>query len=91
MVRWKQHLQLTNDVKECELSFCGGSIDLAHIPASILLPDIRYVQVPRPVVFVWHADPRISRYDLTVHSQDRRLLVVHPRHLHIGQIPHMKI
>jgi hypothetical protein len=68
-------------MKVSELRLGLNGVDLAHVPALVLLLHVVDVQKPRPVLVVRHRDARIPGDDMVVHSQDCRLLKVHPRNL----------
>lgn len=68
-------------MKVAELGLGLHGVDLAHVPALVLLLHVVDVQKPRPVLVVRHRDARIPGDDVVVHSQDGRLLEVHPRNL----------
>lgn len=67
------------EVAELRLGLHG--VDLAHVPALVFLLHVVDVQKPRSVLVVRHRDTRIPGDDVVVHSQDGRLLEVHPRNL----------
>lgn len=52
-------------VSELRLS-CDG-VDLAHVPAAVLLPHVGDVQEPRAVLVVRHADAGVARDHVVVH------------------------
>ena len=68
-------------MKVSKLRLGLNGVDLAHVPALVLLLHVVDVQKPRPVLVVRHRDARIPGDDMVVHSQDCRLLKVHPRNL----------
>lgn len=69
-----------------ELRFCRHCINLAHVPAFVLLVHVVDVQIPRPLLVVFvvrDTDPWIAGDDVIVHRQNGRLFEMHPRNLQI--------
>lgn len=75
---------LTNNFNESVLGLGRHRIDLAHVPALVLLLDIVDMQEPGAmlvVLIVSNTNPRITGYHMVVHGENGRLLEMHPRHL----------
>lgn len=82
-------LRLTNNFDEAILGLSRHRIDLAHVPALVLLLDIVDMQEPGAVLvvlIVGDTYPRITRYHMVVHGENGRLLEMHPRHLKANQL-----
>jgi hypothetical protein len=73
--------RLTDDGQVSGAGLGHGRVDLAHVTAAIRFLDVADVQVPRVVLVVSDADPRVARDDVILNGQDRWSLQVDPGHL----------
>lgn len=65
------------------MTFHGIRVDLAHVPSSISLSHVTYVQIPRPVLAMCHSYPVILSNNVTMNCQD--CLCIHPQPRHLQQ------
>lgn len=77
---------LTHDVQVAELRFGRHRVDLAHVPAPVLLVHVVYMQIPcavAVVLVVRDTDARVARDHVIVNGQNGGLLEVHPGDLKV--------
>ncbi len=73
---------LTDDLQEDLLTAHGICVDLAHVPASVVLVDLVDVQSPDLLVVVRQRHALVARDDVVVDGEDGLRVHAHPRHLH---------